>query len=47
MDILLAMNLENSELQTNIDLSNFIPGLYLFALEPENGQVIARKILIQ
>ena len=42
-----SFQLENSELQTNIDVSNFIPGLYLFALEPENGQVVTRKILIQ
>lgn len=33
--------------QTVIDVSNFIPGLYLFALEPENGQVITRKILVR
>jgi len=33
--------------QTAIDVSTFIPGLYLFTLEPENGQVIVRKIVIQ
>lgn len=33
--------------QTVIDVSKFTAGMYLFALEPENGQVIARKILIQ
>jgi len=33
--------------ETAIDVSNFIPGLYLFALEPEAGQVITRKIRIQ
>lgn len=33
--------------QTVIDVSNFIPGLYLFTLEPENGQVVTRKIIIQ
>ena len=33
--------------ETAIDVRNFIPGLYLFTLEPENGQVITRKILIQ
>lgn len=42
-----SFQLENSELQTDIDVSHFIPGLYLFALEPENGQVVTRKILIQ
>jgi hypothetical protein len=33
--------------QTAIDVSNFISGMYLFTLEPENGQVITRKIIIQ
>ena len=33
--------------QTAIDVRNFIPGLYLFTLEPEKGQVITRKIIIQ
>lgn len=33
--------------QTAIDVSNFIPGLYLFTFEPEKGQVITRKIIIQ
>lgn len=35
------------ELNTTIDVSKFNPGLYLFALEPENGPGITRKILIQ
>jgi hypothetical protein len=38
---------ESMDFSTEIDVSNFIPGLYLFALEPENGQVITRKIQIQ
>lgn len=38
---------ESTSFQTEIDVSNFVPGLYLFALEPENGQVVTRKILIQ
>lgn len=38
---------ESSMFETAIDVSNFIPGLYLFTLEPENGQVITRKILIR
>ncbi len=38
---------ESSEFQTRIDLGNFVPGLYLFVLEPENGQAVTRKILIQ
>ncbi len=33
--------------QTDIDVSGFSPGLYLFALEPENGQPVTRKILVQ
>ncbi len=33
--------------QTSIDVSNFIPGLYLFTFEPEKGQVITRKIVVQ
>jgi len=33
--------------QTEIDVSNFSPGLYLFTFEPEKGQVITRKIIIQ
>ena len=33
--------------QTEIDVSSFIPGLYLFTFEPEKGQVITRKIIIQ
>jgi len=33
--------------QAAIDVKNFIPGLYLFTLEPEKGQVITRKIIIQ
>jgi hypothetical protein len=38
---------ESTEFSTEINVSNFIPGLYLFALEPENGPVITRKIQIQ
>jgi len=33
--------------QTAIDVSPFIPGLYLFSFELEKGQVITRKIVIQ
>ena len=36
-----------SQFQTTIDVSNWIPGLYLFAFEPENGTAITRKILVQ
>ncbi len=40
-------SVESNVFQTDIDVSSFIPGLYLFALEPETGQAITRKILIQ
>jgi hypothetical protein len=33
--------------QAKIDLSSFEPGLYLFSLEPQNGQAISRKIVIR
>lgn len=33
--------------ETTIDVKNLIPGLYLFAVEPENGRIVTRKILIQ
>ncbi len=33
--------------ETAIDVSSFIPGLYLFTFEPEKGEVITRKILVQ
>ena len=32
---------------TDIDVSGFIPGLYLFSVEPEKGRAITRKILVQ
>ena len=34
-------------LHEEIDVSNFTAGLYLFVLEPENGQAVSRKILIK
>ncbi|MDP2337740.1 MAG: T9SS type A sorting domain-containing protein [Bacteroidota bacterium] len=37
----------SSAFQTAIDVSSFRPGLYLFTVEPENGQLVTRKILIQ
>lgn len=37
---------ESNLFETVIDVSNLIPGLYLFALEPEKRQVITRKILV-
>jgi hypothetical protein len=35
------------QFKVEIDVSRFSPGLYLFAVEPEKGQAITRKILIQ
>ncbi|MFA5327437.1 MAG: T9SS type A sorting domain-containing protein [Prolixibacteraceae bacterium] len=37
----------SNRFQANIDVSNFIPGLYLFGLEPEKGKPVTRKILIR
>lgn len=37
----------SNSFQAQINVQNFRAGLYLFALEPENGQVITRKILIR
>lgn len=34
-------------LESVIDVSQFVPGMYLFTVEPENGPVVARKILIK
>ncbi|HEX7584956.1 MAG TPA: T9SS type A sorting domain-containing protein, partial [Prolixibacteraceae bacterium] len=34
-------------LESVIDVSKFVPGMYLFTVEPETGPVITRKILIQ
>lgn len=41
-----AFPVESNLFQTNIDVSGFIPGLYLFTLEPEQGQTISRKIMV-
>ena len=37
----------SNNFNTDIDVSSFSPGLYLFAVEPEKGKVITRKILVQ
>lgn len=42
-----SFSMESSSFQTGIDLSKFTPGLYLFAIEPEKGQAVTRKMLIQ
>jgi hypothetical protein len=42
-----SFSMESISFQTGIDVSKFIPGLYLFAIEPEKGQTVTRKILIQ
>jgi hypothetical protein len=40
-------SVESTAFQTTIDVRNFTSGLYLFAVEPEKGKVITRKILVQ
>lgn len=42
-----SFSMESISFQTGIDVSKFIPGLYLFAIEPEKGQAVTRKMLIQ
>ena len=42
-----AFPVESNLFQTAINVSNFTPGLYLFTVEPEHGQVITQKIMIQ
>lgn len=37
----------SNDFQTEIDVKNYIPGMYLFVVEPENGQAITRKIIIR
>ena len=46
MVIIQSYPVESNRFETVVDVSNLIPGLYLFAIEPENGQVITRKILV-
>jgi hypothetical protein len=41
-----AFSSGSNHFQTSIDVHNFRKGLYLFVLEPENGQAITRKIVI-
>jgi len=42
-----SFSVGSNHFQTNIDVHNFKTGLYLFVLEPENGQPVIRKILIE
>ena len=42
-----AISVGSNHFQTNVDVHNFSTGLYLFVLEPENGQPVTRKILIE
>ena len=42
-----AISVGSNHFQTNVDVHNFRSGLYLFVLEPENGQPVTRKILIE
>lgn len=32
---------------TTVDISKFVPGLYLFTIEPDNGPMIARKVVVE
>jgi hypothetical protein len=41
------MTIGSNTYKADIDVSSFIPGLYLFAVETEKGNVIGRKIVIQ
>ncbi len=38
---------ESNIFETGVDVSKFVPGLYLFTLLPEYGRPVSRKILIQ
>lgn len=40
-------SVESTAFETTIDVRNFTSGLYLFAVEPEKGKVITRKVLVQ
>ena len=42
-----SFSVESTAFQTTIDVRNFTSGLYLFAVEPEKGKVITRKILVK
>jgi hypothetical protein len=42
-----SFSVGSNHFQTNIDVHNFKTGLYLFVIEPENGQAVTRKILIE
>lgn len=42
-----SVSVGSNRFQTAIDVHNFRTGLYLFVLEPENGQPVTRKILIE
>ena len=39
--------MNDSSFQTELDVSNFKPGLYLFALELKSGKLITRKIVVK
>jgi len=42
-----SFSMGSSEFLTEIDISNFPSGLYLFSVEPQNGQTVTRKIVIR
>ncbi len=38
---------ESNVFRTTLDVSQFISGLYLFAVETEDGQILTRKVVVQ
>jgi hypothetical protein len=38
---------ESNSFETKIDVTQFVPGLYLFVVETEDGQTITRKVVVQ
>ena len=38
---------ESNTFETKIDVTHFAPGLYLFAVETEDGRTITRKVVVQ
>lgn len=42
-----AFLVDSNLFQTEINVNNFAAGLYLFAIEPDNGRTITRKILVK
>lgn len=38
---------ESNVFNTTVDISKFVSGLYLFTIEPDNGTVITRKVVVE